>query len=260
MKNNHAFSNILTIFLVILLLILGGYFGYKNYYKPQTQVSITKTSSTSFQLKKEIGKANPIINKKDNYLEITDSNSNKTINIKIPTTTTIDTSYNYGQSVKSNSKKVTQIEKYIFDDYLQENQIYYFKYTPKLIVPQITGQVGGCLEFEIRISAFNKSYDSILEQYRKDLAKMALDYNDKNIKLNEREFTLENFKAITFDNMPDAGVGHLETLIEIDNNYSLVIATSCQGTKKNGFNDSYLDLYNQVLNSVSENKSSLNTQ
>jgi len=237
MKSNQGYSNTLIILVSLFILAVGGFFGYKNYYK--------------HQINQENGKSNPTIIKKDNYLLIVDKNSSKTIYISIPTNTIIDSSFYYGESVTKDTKKITQVEKYEFDDYHKDAQIYGLKYTPKLIIPEISGQLGGCGEFEIRISGFNKSYNSILERNRKDAEKFAIDFNN-NYKLNEKEFTLNNFKANTFDNMPSAGNGQLETLIQVDDTYSLTISTSCQGSMKDGRNDSYIDLYNQILDSVSE--------
>jgi len=231
MKNNHGFSNILVISIGLVLLGVGGYFGFKYF---------QNTDNKPAPIKKEITKFKPTISDKGTYFEVIDSNSSKKISIKLPKNIVFDTSYSYGEAVNKDTKKVNEIEKYEFETYEGDNRIYNLIYTPKLIVPIIDGKIGGCLGNSVTIASYNQSAKSLLNQQEKtsDLT----------------ELNLSSFNAYSLKNMPDAGNGHTKTLVQVDENYTIEISSSCIGSIKNGDNDAMIDIYNQIVNSVSEIK------
>ena len=84
MKNNHGFSNILVISIALLLIGVGGYFGFKYFQNPETTKSIAQnTDNKSAPVKKEITKFKPTISDIGEYYELVDSNSINKISIKL---------------------------------------------------------------------------------------------------------------------------------------------------------------------------------
>ena len=231
LQSNKGFSNILVISFVLILLVVGGYFGFKYFQSTDNKLA---------PVKKEITKFKPTISDIGEYYELVDSNSINKISIKLPKSIVFDTSYYYGEAVNKDIKKVNEIEKYEFETYEGDNRIYNLIYTPKLIVPIIDAKFGGCLGDSVHIASYSQSAKSLLNQQEKtsDLT----------------ELNLSSFNAYSLKNMPDAGNGHTKTLVQVDENYTIEISSPCIGSIKDGDNDAVIDLYNQIVNSVSEIK------
>ena len=241
MKNNHGFSNILVISIALVLLGIGGYFGFKYF---------QNTDNKPAPVKIEITKFKPTISDKGTYFEIIDSNSSKKISIKLPKNVNLDTTYLYEREIKADTKKITKKEDYSFlDDESvgEEKSIYTLVYKVSKIVPQINSPfLEDCDGSNIHIASSNQSSKSLLDFNKNEISKYNIDPVIK-------ESTVNNFKVYSTDQLPGRST-NVSTLIEIDENYTLEISNWCVASPEDKNNDVMGNVYNQIINSVSEVK------
>lgn len=251
MKTNHGFSNILVISITLFLLGVGGYFGFNYFQNPEITKSVPQnTDIKTVPVKKEITKFKPTITDKDTYFEVIDSNSSKKISIKLPKNVNLDTTYLYKGELKADTKKITKKEEYSFlDDESvgEEKSIYTLVYKVSKIVPQINSPfLEDCDGSNIHVATSNKSSKSIVDFYKNEISKF-------NIEPVIKESTVNNFKVYTTNQMPGRS-NNVNTLIEIDENYTLQISNWCVVNPEDKNNDVMSNVYNQIVNSVSEVK------
>jgi len=242
MKNNHGFSNILIIILVLGVVLAGGYFGYTYLNKNEPQKQTTEKT-----IKKEITKLKPEISETKDYYEVIDSNSSNKVSFKLSKNVVFDQTarFDYDRNNKLNiSQEVLKINDSNLEGFAEnrQNPIYVLSYTFKSVIPTKTTKTlnttgKSCLGDTVVVKAFNQNIDSLVKNY------YGPDFSESN---------LNNFKSYyTYNENAFVGMD-FSTYIKADENYTIKISYNCGFEFKKEEKDPMKDVYEQIVNSFTK--------
>lgn len=250
-RSNSGFAQIylvlILIFLISLTLNLSFYFNpnHEESVNKETEKPLNTVSKYEESIETKVEEIEPTlkidpvnITSYANYYEIKDTNSKTNYSLKFPKNYVFE-----GQEVSEfpeSKRKTTRNElEFSYTKYTDKDQFFELRYDPKMIIP-----TEGIIfdNFSIILDAQkNKNFD--VDFY----------INEQNRLFNVKppsKTKIGSFEGYIFKGMPDGGLGHIETLIKIDEDYYVFIKSASVGYEKNGKNDKYLDLYYEIVNSI----------
>jgi len=223
MKINYVFSNILIAIIIFTVLGISSYilFQYLNTIKtPHTQIQIENSKNSSILIKNELS----------NY------------SISINDSIILDITERYQKEMLASDKKITKPSKIINNSKLNEFSI---DYTPNLIVPELNPEIERLYGYNLpslSIKSFDKSFNS--NSYLYEIGGEIFEEN----KIIEEEI-INGFKTYKFYT-PDFASGGVSTVFVINENHYLTISYSYEGAAINERNKGFIELYNEIVNSV----------
>ena len=228
MKNNHGFSNILVALIIFFILGISSYilFQYLNLNKTQlTQIQIENSKMRSILIKNEIS----------NY------------SISINDSITLDNTWEYDKSntLYDVDKKIKNPSEIYNDSKGNELSITYF---PNVIVLEPNTEYGKLMGYPVpslQIKSFDKSFNS--NSYLLEIGGEILEENE-----NIEEKVINGFKTYRFYT-PDGAGGGVSTVFVISEKHYLTISYSIWGAEISEKNRGFIELYNDIINSVKNN-------
>ena len=223
MKNNHGFSNILIALIIFFILGISSYilFQYLNLNKTQqTQIQIENSKMRSILIKNEIS----------NY------------SISINDSITLDNTWEYDKSsnLYDIDKKMKKPSEIYNDSKGNELSI---TYVPNVIVLEPNTEYGKLMGYPVpslQIQSFDKNFNA--NSY---LLENGLEMFNENIE----EKVINGFKTYRFYT-PDTNGGGVSTVFVINEKHYLTISYDYEGAEISGGNKAFIELYNEIINSV----------